>query len=158
MTGSEDGRTWTCSTFGHKVHKELLNLGQMEEMQQIIRAFGHDPRSARCLIAQTLVGIMLSQVQAAYAEINTYMDTRLHPKNKGLLFEGVSYHSLNQSDGGNKGSERFMKLFFFEWAIRSLDGFIENIDVAVKHGEKVIQALNLVTNEVRRHTDHDSSQ
>jgi hypothetical protein len=116
-----------------------------DELRQLIAAFGCDGRAARCLIAQTLIGYMFTEVAGAYTELITKLD---HISDKGVVFGGVRLGDASACDGKASGDMTFEEISTFNWAIDCLQRFEETIEDALAKGEEANRMMDQVINEV----------
>ncbi|KAI5777902.1 hypothetical protein EDC01DRAFT_676350 [Geopyxis carbonaria] len=145
FTGCKTARTWTCSVMGDRLaqcvnprpdpqngkHEDFRQHQEdrkifIQEMHTIILNFGHDPVSARCLVAKLLVGRMFWEISQAYMYILKILNDELNISGKAIIFDGVS-----------RDDYRFDKIFAYDWAISCLISFKECIIDALNKGEQM---------------------
>jgi len=134
---------------GRQLSEYFSNHDHADELRQLIGSFAHDPRAARCLVAQTLVGVMLEAVALSYTKIIETLDDSLHISDQGVVFDAFS---LEDSTGEDEMDlKRFKNILAFNWAIQCLESFKENILDVKKKGDAALMEMDRLMDDVCLH-------
>lgn len=110
---------------GTALFTHLNRHSNVTEIKQIMASFAYDAISSRCLVTQTLVGVIMEGVAVSYGKLTQTLVHSLRISDKGAAFDAID--SENVSGTTSVKSRGFQDIHTLNWAIKCLESFTENM-------------------------------